>query len=98
MNNLLAVFIGFDQAKLEKCRMQVKVGQISKVEGLPQMEYCEPILVIPNELQIHRWYCILGDSQFEVSDQVKLAIFETLPQLAYYREDKPNELVALEIA
>jgi len=98
MNALLAAVIGFDQARLEECRMQAKLGQISTVEGLPQMEYREPILLIPNELQTRRWYCNLGDNKFEVSDQAKLAIFENLPHRAYYLEEHPNKLVALEIA
>jgi len=98
MNTLLAAVIGSDQAQLEECRMQAKLGQISTAEGMPKMEYREPILLIPNELQTRRWYCSLGENKFEVSDQAREAIFETLPLRAYFREDKPNKLVALELA
>jgi len=97
INALLAAVIGFDQAKLEECRAQAKLGQISSVEGVPHTEYREPILIIPNELQTRRWYCNLGDNKFEISDQAKLAIFESLPHRAYFQEDKPHKLVALEI-
>ena len=97
MNNLLAAVIGFEQAKLEECRMQAQLGQMKTVEGLPQMEYREPILLIPNELQTRRWYCQIGDNKFEISDQTRIAIFEDIPHRAYFQEDKPNKLVALEI-
>jgi hypothetical protein len=55
-NNLLAAIFGYDLALLENCRMEASLGQIKMVEGLPQMEYREPILLVPNELQTRRYY------------------------------------------
>ena len=97
LNNFLATVLGYDQATLENCRMQAKLGQINTVEGLPQIEYREPNLVIPDELQTRRYFCLLGDNKFEISDHAKMAIFENLPHRAYFLEDKPNKLVALEL-
>ncbi len=97
MNNLLAAVLGYDQAALEECHMQARLGQMKTVEGLPKMEYREPILLVPNELQTRRYYCVIGENYFECSDALKEAIFESLPHRAYFREEKPNKLVALEI-
>ena len=97
MNAFLATVLGYDPASLENCRAQAQLGQLQTTEGLPSFEYREPILVVPDELQTRRYYCMLGEGKFEISTQAKEAIFETLPQRAYYHEEHPNKLLALEI-
>jgi hypothetical protein len=98
LNAFLATALGYDLTVLENSRTQARLGQIQTVEGLPQIEYREPNLVVPDELQLRRYYCLLGENKFEISDHAKMAIFENLPHRAYYHEDHPNKLVALEIA
>ena len=98
LNDFLAAVFGYDQAYLENCRQEAREGKLKTVEGLPKMDMREASVVVPNEIATPRFYCTLGDIQFEIPSRGKDAIFETLPHRAYYRDGEEGKLMAIEVA
>jgi hypothetical protein len=99
LNELLANVMGYDQAYLENCRMEAKLGQLKTVEGLPKLEsHQHSITVDEQEIDNSEFYCTLGEVRFQISGAINNAIFEQLPHRAYFREGDGGGLAAIELA
>jgi hypothetical protein len=99
LNTMLARALGYDQAHLDKCRLEANTGLLKTVEGLPKLDVKESNVVIDNTtVESQEFFCTLGDITFQVSAQAHDAIFEALPHRLYYHADeKGSRMAALEV-
>ena len=105
MNDLLARMLGYDSNTLEQCRQEARLGTLQTVEGVPDLSVDNYTVSLPSSSSTladsvagRRYFCTIGGLRFHVSGDAGAAIIEGLPYRAYYRQDKPEELVALELA
>jgi hypothetical protein len=98
LNERLAAVMGYDQAYLENCRMEAKLGQMKTVEGLPNKEVKQnSTMVDGHQIDDSDFYCTLGEIKFQVSVELNNAIFGQLPHRAYIREGEGGGLAAIEV-
>jgi hypothetical protein len=98
LNEHLANVLGYDQAYLEKCRTEARLGQMKTVEGLPKLESSGGGGNSEDGYEEPEYYCTLGEVKFRVSGAINNAIFENLLHRAYFREGEDEGLAAIEIA
>ena len=98
LNELLANVMGYDQAYLENCRMEAKLGQMKTVESLPKMDIKQYNTTVDGQnIETSDYYCTLGEIKFQISDGMNNVIFEQLPYRAYIREGDGGGLAAIEV-
>ena len=104
MNALLALTIGYNPDALEQFRQEARTGALQTVEGAPNRNVENETISLPNSSSTladnvagRKFYCTLGGMRFQVSGDTNAVLFEDLPYRAYFRPEKPDKLVALEL-